>query len=326
MIYRRLGNSGLKVSALSLGSWVTFDQENGLDNAMACLSTAREGGMNFFDCAESYAGGEGEKILGEAINQLGWKRNSYIISTKFFFGLDDDVNTSHTLNRKYLLGSIDASLNRLGHEMVDIVFCHRYDPETTVEEVVWSMSDIVESGRALYWGVSEWPAKSIAKAYEIAKRNNLRAPVTEQPQYNLIARTKVEKEFKDLYKEYGLGLMTWSPLASGVLSGKYLNGVPDGSRVAKREQRRTKARVQDESLKTALRALQPLAVQLGCSLAQLAIAWCLKNPNVSTVITGASRPAQVQENLGALDVVDRLDDELVSRINELFPRSANFAG
>jgi voltage-dependent potassium channel beta subunit len=326
MIYRRLGNTGLKVSGLSYGTWVNFDQAHGLENAVTCLKTAFEGGINFFDCAESYARGEAETILGQAIAELGWRRDDYVISTKFFFGIDGGVNSSRTLNRKYLLSAIDRSLERLGHEMVDLVFCHRPDPQTPIEEVVWTMSDIIASGKALYWGVSEWSAKSIRKAYQIADRHHLRAPVTEQPQYNLLARQRVEREYKDLYKEYGLGLTTWSPLASGVLTGKYLNGVPGDSRVANTDQRRTKARVQDETLRNALRQLQPIARQLGCSLAQLSIAWCLKNPRVSTVITGASRPSQVQENLGALSVIERLDDETMARIDAVFPRSSNFAG
>jgi len=324
MIYRRLGNSGLKVSSLSFGSWVTFDQEYGLENIINNLNAAREGGMNFFDCAEIYANGGAERILGEAIRELGWSRDSYIISTKFYFGLGEGVNSSRTLNRKYLLSAIDGSLERLGHDMVDIVFCHRPDPETSIEEVVVAMSDIISSGKALYWGVSEWSAKSIRRAFEIAKRNNLRAPVTEQPEYNLINRTKVEKEFKDLYKDFDLGLTTWSPLAEGVLTGKYLNGIPDNSRAGRSENARIRAQVEDESLQTSIRSLQTISVQLGCSLAQLALAWCLKNPRVSTVITGASHAAQVRENLGALEVVDRLNDEIIERINELFPRDAEF--
>lgn len=324
MIYRRLGNSGLKVSALSFGSWVTFDQEYGLENIINNLNAAREGGMNFFDCAEIYANGGAERILGEAIKELGWSRNSYIISTKFFFGLEEDVNSRRTLNRKYLLSAIDGSLERLGLDMVDIVFCHRPDTETSIEEVVVAMSDMIASGKALYWGVSEWSAKSIRRAYEIARRNNLRAPVTEQPEYNLLNRTKVEKEFKDLYKDFGIGLTTWSPLAEGVLTGKYLNGIPGDSRAGRSDNSRIKAQVEDDSLKASIRSLQTISVQLGCSLAQLAIAWCLKNPRVSTVITGASRPAQVRENLGALEVVDRLSDEIIERINELFPRNAEF--
>ena len=324
MIYRRLGNSGLKVSSLSFGSWVTFDQEYGLENIINNLNAAREGGMNFFDCAEIYANGGAERILGEAIRELGWSRNSYIISTKFYFGLEEGVNSRRTLNRKYLLSAIDGSLERLGHDMVDIVFCHRPDPETSIEEVVVAMSDIISSGKALYWGVSEWSAKSIRRAYEIAKRNNLRAPVTEQPEYNLINRTKVEKEFKDLYKDFDLGLTTWSPLAEGVLTGKYLNGIPDNSRAGRSDNARIRAQVEDESLQSSIRSLQIISVQLGCSLAQLALAWCLKNPRVSTVITGASHAAQVRENLGALEVVDRLNDEIIERINELFPRNAEF--
>lgn len=324
MIYRHLGSSGLKVSALSFGSWVTFDEETSLDNVIACLSTARDGGMNFFDCAEAYGAGAAERLLGDAIKELGWKRDSYVISTKFYFGLDRGVNTSHTLNRKYLLSAIDGSLERLGLEMVDLVFCHRPDPETPVEEVVVAMSDIISSGKALYWGVSEWPAKSIRRAYEIAKRNNLRAPVTEQPEYNLITRARVEREYRDLYKDFGLGLTTWSPLAEGVLTGKYLNGIPADSRVAKSGDRRVRDKLEDQSLQSSLRALQPIAVQLGCSLAQLAIAWCLTNPRVSSVITGASRPAQIRENLGALETVARLGDETIARINALFPRNAEF--
>ena len=324
MIYRRLGNSGLKVSSLSFGSWVTFDQEYGLENIINNLNAAREGGMNFFDCAEIYANGGAERILGEAIRELGWSRNSYIISTKFYFGLEEGVNSRRTLNRKYLLSAIDGSLERLGLDMVDIVFCHRPDPETSIEEVVVAMSDIISSGKALYWGVSEWSAKSIRRAYEIAKRNNLRAPVTEQPEYNLLNRTKVEKEFKDLYKDFDLGLTTWSPLAEGVLTGKYLNGIPDNSRAGRSDNARIRAQVEDESLQSSIRSLQTISVQLGCSLAQLALAWCLKNPRVSTVITGASHAAQVRENLGALEVVDRLNDEIMERINELFPRNAEF--
>jgi voltage-dependent potassium channel beta subunit len=325
MIYRRLGESGLKVSALSYGSWITFAEERGYENALECLQTAHKGGINFFDCAENYGDGEAERMLGRAIGDLGWRRNDYLISTKFYFGIDGGLNSTHTLNRKYLLGAIDGSLERLNHEMVDLVFCHRPDPTTPIEEVVWAMSDIIAGGKALYWGVSEWSAKSIRKAFQVAERHHLRAPVVEQPQYSLIARGRVEREYKDLYKEYGIGLTTWSPLASGVLTGKYLNGVPSGSRVATTTQRRTNARVQDSALTQALRNLLPISRELGCSMSQLAIAWCLKNPRVSTVITGASRPAQVSENLGALSVLDRLDDEAMARIDEIFPRSADFA-
>ena len=326
MIYRRLGSSGLKVSALSFGSWITFDEEYGLENITNCLNTAREAGMNFFDCAEVYAGGGAERLLGAAVRELGWSRGSYVVSTKFFFGLEEGVNSRRTLNRKYLISAVDGSLERLGLDVIDIIYCHRPDPETPVEEVVVAMSDIISSGKAFYWGVSEWPAKSIRRAYEIAKRNNLRAPVTEQPEYNLVTRTKVEREFKDLYKDFGIGLTTWSPLAEGVLTGKYLNGVPGDSRAGRSDNSRIRAQIGDESLNASIRSLQTIAVQLGCSLAQLAIAWCLKNPRVSSVITGASRPDQVRENVGALEVVDRLDDEILERINRLFPRDAQFGG
>src|SRR4051812_3275368 len=232
MQYRRLGRSGLKVSVLSFGSWVTFGTQVDTGLAKDCLSAARDAGVNFFDNAESYGGGESEKIMGQAIRELGWSRETYVVSTKLFWGLSDTVNMQNTLNRKYLLQAIDGSLERFGLDFVDLLFCHRADPETPLEETVWAMSEIVSSGKALYWGTSEWTADEIRAAWEIAERHHLHKPVMEQPQYNLLNRTRVEHEYARLYDDLGLGLTTWSPLASGLLTGKYKDGIPADSRGA----------------------------------------------------------------------------------------------
>src|ERR1700691_2690691 len=232
MEFRRLGRSGLKVSVLSFGSWVTFGPQLDVSLAVDCIGAAGEAGVNFFDNAEAYSGGESEKIMGRAFKQLGWKRNDYVVSTKVFWGLDDTVNMHNTLNRKYLTQAIDGSLERLGLDFVDLLFCHRADPETPIEETVWAMSDIINAGKALYWGTSEWTAEEIRVAWDIAERHHLHKPVMEQPQYNILWRGRVEFEYDRLYRDIGLGLTTWSPLASGLLTGKYLDGVPEGSRGA----------------------------------------------------------------------------------------------
>jgi voltage-dependent potassium channel beta subunit len=316
MEYRRLGRAGLKVSVLSFGSWVTFGPQ--LDEGLAaeCLAAAYEGGVNFFDNAESYAGGESERIMGRAIAKLGWPRHSYVVSTKLFWGLHDTPNMSNTLNRKYLLQGIDGSLDRMGLDFVDLVFCHRPDPETPVEETVEAMSDMVERGRALYWGTSEWPALQIRKAWDYADRHNLRRPVMEQPQYNLMWRRTVERELAPLCDDIGLGLTIWSPLASGLLTGKYLDGIPGDSRGALPGYEWLKGMLTDAERKEKVRRLAAVADELGCTLAQLSLAWCARNPHVSTVITGASRVEQLQENLGALDVMARLDDDVMARIDQ----------
>ncbi len=314
MEYRRLGNSGLKVSVLSFGSWVTFD--NQLDSGLAtdCMSAAREAGVNFFDNAEAYAGGKSEEIMGKVFAQENWPRWSYVVSTKFFWGLNDDVNMRNTLNRKYLHQAIDRSLERFGLDFVDLVFCHRADPDTPLEETVHAMSDMVSSGKALYWGTSEWTAAEIYAAHEIAERKNLHKPVMEQPQYNMLEREKVETEFARLYDDIGLGLTTWSPLKSGALTGKYLDGIPEGSRASLPGYDWLRDGLTDDAVNAKVARLADIASGLDCSLAQLAIAWCAANPNVSTVITGASRAEQVTENMGALDVLARLDDEVMGRI------------
>jgi voltage-dependent potassium channel beta subunit len=314
MPYRRLGRSGLKVSALSFGSWVSFGPQLDVGRARDCLAAAYDAGVNFFDNAEAYAGGESERIMGEAIATLGWPRGSFVVSSKFFWGLGDGVNTSDTLNRKYLLEAIDPSLERFGLDHLDIVYCHRPDPETPVEETVWAMSDIVASGRAHYWGTSEWSADEIRAAWSIAERHHLHKPVVEQPEYNLFNRERVELEYDRLYDDIGLGLTTWSPLASGLLSGKYLDGIPEGSRAALPGYEWLAERLTDPVRNAQVRELAAVAADLDCSVAQLALAWCAHNPRVSSVITGASRVEQVHENLRAVEVLDRLDDDVLARI------------
>jgi voltage-dependent potassium channel beta subunit len=317
MEYRRLGGSGLRVSVLSFGSWVSFGTQMDDDVAIECMTAARDAGVNFFDNAESYAGGDSERIMGRLLSKMGWPRSSYVVSTKLFWGLSDTVNMRTTLNRKYLLQGIDGSLERFGLDFVDLLFCHRSDPSTPVEETVWAMHDIISSGKALYWGTSEWPAEALLEAYEIADRHHLRRPVMEQPQYNLLARDRVETEYRPVIERYGLGLTTWSPLSSGQLTGKYLDGVPDGSRGSLEGYDWLRPMLADEARNTKVRALKEIADELGCTLAQLAIAWCAHNPHVSTVITGASRPDQVRENMAALDVIGLLDEAIVTRIDQI---------
>jgi voltage-dependent potassium channel beta subunit len=315
MEYRRLGRTGIKVSVLSFGSWVTFDNQVAVDAAVECMQAAHEAGCNFFDNAEAYAGGRSEEIMGEALRRLGWPRWSYVVTTKLFWGINNAVNMKNTLNRKYLLQAIDASLERFGLDFVDVVYCHRADPDTTIEETVWAMSDIVSSGKALYWGTSEWAAGEIREAIEVAERHHLHKPVTEQPQYNLFQRHRVEVEYARLFDEFGYGATTWSPLASGLLTGKYRDGIPDDSRGALPGYGWLAREITDPAALAKVEKLRPIADELGCSLAQLALAWCTKNPNVSTVITGASKASQVVENFGALDVIPALTVDVLERID-----------
>ena len=319
MTYNRLGRAGIKVSQLSFGSWVTFKSQVDVERAAEMLQVARDAGVNFFDNAESYAGGESERIMGAALAELGWPRWSYLVSTKLFWGINDDVNMKNTLNRKYLMQAIDASLERFGLDFVDLLYCHRADPDTPIEETVFALSEIVSSGKALYWGTSEWTAEEIREAWDVAERHSLHKPVVEQPQYNLFARERVEQEYAPLYDEpIGLGLTTWSPLASGLLTGKYAGGaIPEGSRAALQGYGWLKDRVTDAKANEAVQSLAEVADGLGCSVGQLAIAWCARNPHVSSVILGASRTEQLRENLDALEVVERLDDEVLARIDRI---------
>ncbi len=317
MEYRRLGRSGVKVSLLSFGSWVTFGpqlREND-DTALECMQAAWDRGCNFFDNAEVYSGGESERIMGRVLARLGWPRESYLVSTKFFWGIRPGPNTKNTLNRKYLLQAIEGSLERLDLDFVDLVFCHRPDPNTPLEETVWAMSDMVSSGLALYWGTSEWPADQISEAWAIADKHHLHKPVMEQPEYHLLNRGRVEREYAPLYEKIGLGTTTWSPLASGLLTGKYAAGVPAGSRGALPGYGWLRASLTDEAKHAKVKRLAAVAERLGVTLAQLAIAWCAKNPNVSTVITGASKKSQVEENFAALDVLPLLDEEVMAEID-----------
>jgi voltage-dependent potassium channel beta subunit len=314
MNYRRLGNSGLKVSELSFGSWVTYGNQMGAAAAGECMAAAYAAGVNFFDNAEVYAKGESETIMGEVLRKAGWPRSSYVVSTKFYWGLRDGPNEKNTLNRKYLRQAIDGSLARLGLDYVDLVFCHRADPDTPVEETVRAMHDMITAGKALYWGTSEWTAAEIMAAWQIAERHHLHKPVMEQPQYNLFHRERVEKEYARLYRDIGLGTTVWSPLASGLLTGKYADGIPAGSRATLRGYEWLAERLSDPAKIAAAKRLAPIAADLGCTLAQMSLAWCLKNPNVSTAITGASRASQVVENMKALDVVPKLAPDVMARI------------
>lgn len=317
MRYRRLGQSGLQVSELSIGSWVTYGNQVDDAAAIATMSAARDAGVNFFDNAEVYAGGKSEILMGNALKQLGWERDSYIISTKFYWGIAEGPNRKNTLNRKYLLHAIDGSLQRLQLDYVDLVFCHRPDPHTPIEETVWAMHDMIVRGKALYWGTSEWSAAEIVSAWYIAERHHLHKPVMEQSQYNLFHRQRVEQEYARLYEDLGLGLTTWSPLASGVLTGKYANGIPAGSRSTLPGYAWLKSTVTNSDWIAATERLRSISDELGCTLSQLALAWCASNPHVSTVITGASSAEQVVENMQAIEIVPKLNSELLQKIDRV---------
>ena len=316
MEYRSLGASGLRVSALSFGAWVTFGNQLDEDLAYACMRAAYAAGVNFFDNAEAYAYGDAERIMGRVLKRAGWKRSDLVISTKIFWG--GEGPNDRGLSRKHLLEGTHASLERLGLDYVDLVFCHRPDLHTPVEETVRAMSHLVDQGKALYWGTSEWSADRIRSAIQIARAEHLVPPTVEQPQYHMFHRERMEKEYVGLFRDHGLGTTIWSPLASGLLTGKYAKGVPEGSRLALPNYawlRETIESAEGRARLETVRRLEPLAKELGATLAQFALAWCLANRNVSSVITGASRPEQVMENMKALDVLPRLDTGLLKRID-----------
>jgi voltage-dependent potassium channel beta subunit len=315
MEYRYLGKSGLKVSALSFGSWVTFGAQMDVDFALSCMKTAYDAGVNFFDNAEVYANGQSEEIMGAVLKKAGWKRSDLVLSTKIFWG--GPGPNDRGLSRKHLIEGTDAALKRMQLDYVDLLFCHRPDPHTPIEETVRAMTHIINQGKAFYWGTSEWSAEQIREATHIARSEHLIAPSMEQPEYNMFHRERVEKEYAGLYSEYGLGTTIWSPLASGLLTGKYNQGIPEGSRMALENFSWLRSKLESDEGQARIekvKALAPIASELGVSLAQLALAWCLKNPHVSTVITGASRPEQVTENMKALKTASLLTPEIMTQI------------
>jgi voltage-dependent potassium channel beta subunit len=326
MRYRRLGRCGLRVSELSLGSWVTYHNQVDVSAAVEMLAAAYDAGVNFFDNAEAYALGKSEQVMGEAFRRLDWPRLNYVVSTKFFWGIErqgEGINRRNTLNRKYLMHAIDGSLQRFGLDYIDLVYCHRPDPATPIEETVWAMSDMIRQGKALYWGTSEWSADEIRAAWHAADRHHLHKPVVEQPQYHLFCRQRVEHEYARLCEDLGLGLTTWSPLASGLLTGKYRDGIPDDSRLTLKGMDFLREGLTHPAKNAAVVELGTIADELGATTAQLAIAWATKNPRVSSVITGASRLSQLQHNLRSVDVADQLTPEVLGRIDAV---TAGLAG
>ncbi|KAK3651487.1 hypothetical protein LTR56_005629 [Elasticomyces elasticus] len=325
MQYRFLGRSGLQVSVISLGGWLTYGGHVENEATFACMDAAYKSGINFFDCAEGYAGGESEKVMGECIKKYGWKRNDYVISTKINWGAangDNPVNNGG-LSRKHLVEGTKASLERLGLDYVDLLYAHRPDRHTPMEEIVRGFNYLIDTGKTFYWGTSEWNADEIERAHHVATRLNLVGPIMEQPQYNMLVRERVEKEYSLLYSEHGLGLTPFSPLKSGILTGKYNNGIPDDSRFAKSDDAYAKGMVKRfetedwvaEAKKVA--ALKPIADKLGVSQAALAYAWVLKNPNVASAITGASRVEQVYDAVKSVSVVEKMTDEIMKEIDEV---------
>lgn len=320
MEYRRLGKAGLKVSELSLGSWVTFGAQIGQNIARDCMAAAYDAGVNFFDNAEGYASGESERVMGQTIKELGWRREDIVVSTKIFWGGAGPNDTG--LSHKHVIEGVNNALRRLQLDYVDLVFCHRPDPNTPIEETVRAMDIVIRQGKAFYWGTSEWSAAEIMRADAIARQYGLTPPSMEQPQYNMFSRERFEQEYAPLYKELGYGTTIFSPLASGLLTGKYNEGVPEGSRAALEGYEWLQRGITPERIEK-VRQLQTIAGDLGGSVAQLALAWCLKNPHVSTVITGASRPAQVEENMKALDIAPKLTPEILEQIEKILDNKPN---
>ena len=317
MDYRYLGKTGLQVSVLSLGSWVTFHNQVGIDAAVDCMDAAYKAGVNFFDNAEVYAGGKSEEVMGQALKKLGWRRGSYLVSTKIYFGINNGINEENTLNRKRLIEGINGSLTRLDLDYVDLLYCHRPDKTTPIEETVWAMHNIIEWGKALYWGTSEWPAADIIAAIGIAEKHHLHKPVVEQPQYNLFWRDRVETEYDRLFTDFGYGATIFSPLGAGLLTGKYQNGIPADSRGALKGYEWLRGKFVDQRALEKVQDLGDLAKEIGMSLPHLAINWCIKNPNVSSAITGASRVEQVRDNMKAIEAFDRMTPDVLKRIDEI---------
>lgn len=317
MYYNNLGRSGLKVSALSFGSWLTFGKQIGDNTAEELMSVAYDHGVNFFDNAEIYAQGESEKVMGEILKEKDWSRDSYIVSSKAFFGDGGKLPTQVGLNRKHLTEACHAALRRLQVDYLDLYFCHRPDKDTPIEETVWTMNILIQQGKILYWGTSEWSAQEIMEAHMFARQNNLIGPTMEQPQYNMFHRQKVEVDFSQIYKTVGLGTTIWSPLASGVLTSKYIDKFPEGTRLGMKGLEWLKDSALTEERLEKVRDLNKLAKELGASLPVMALAWCLKNENVSTVILGASKTAQLEENMEALEFKEQLTPEIMEKIESI---------
>ena len=312
MEYRNLGNSGLKISELSFGSWVTFVNQLGQKQALECMAFAYEQGVNFFDNAEAYASGDSEILMGKVLNKLNWTRDTYIVSSKVFWG--GELPTQRGLSKKHIHDACNAALKRLQVDYLDLFFCHRPDPDTPISETVYAMNDLIHQGKILYWGTSEWSAEEIKESFKCAKKFNLRGPTMEQPQYNLLFRDRFEKEYKDIFKKYKIGTTIWSPLASGLLTGKYNDGIPTKSRF-KVKGYEWLADSMDKIDYNKIKKFNLLAKKLGIKSSQLAILWCLKNKNVSSVILGASKLSQLKENLDSIKSYDLINDEILKEIN-----------
>ena len=321
---KNLGKSGLQVSRLSLGSWLTFGKQISDDTAEALMTYAYEEGINFFDNAEIYARGKSEEVMGAILKKKGWSRDSYIVSSKAFFGIGGELPTQKGLSRKHLVEACEAALKRFQLDYLDLYYCHRPDKQTPIEETVWTMHQLIMQGKILYWGTSEWSAQEIMEAHMFAKQNHLIGPIVEQPEYNMFVRNKVEVEFSQIYKSVGLGTTIWSPLASGILSGKYNDQFPDGTRLGMDGLEWLKERNLTQERITAVLALGHLAKELGLSLPVMSLAWCLKNPNVSTVILGASKLHQLQENMHALGAQELLTPDVMQRIEDILQNKPEF--
>lgn len=313
MEYRRMGKSGLKLSALSFGSWVTFGSQIQDDTSERLMQMAYENGINFFDNAEAYASGKSEEVMGQILKKMNWNRSTFVVSSKVFWG--GDKPNQKGLMRKHVVEACHAALNRLQVDYLDLFYCHRPDEETPIAETVWTMHNLIQQGKILYWGTSEWNAQQITEAHLVAEKYNLIGPSVEQPQYNLLERRKLEKEYLPLFENYGMGTTIWSPLASGVLTGKYLNGIPKGSRMEIESLSWIKDKVWSSENQEKVKQLNALAQELDVSLTNLSIAWCLKNPNVSSVILGATKTNQLEENLKSLDVLPLLTEEVMANID-----------
>lgn len=317
MEYVNLGKTGLPISRLSFGSWITFGNQIQNQISERLMDIAYDAGVNFFDNAEVYAAGESERVMGEILHKRNWSRDSYIVSSKVFFGAGAKVPTQKGLHRKHVYEACNQALERLKVEYLDLYFCHRPDKATPIEETVWSMHQLIMSGKILYWGTSEWSAQEIMEAHMFARQNHLIGPVVEQPQYNMLVRDKVEVEYSQIYKTVGLGTTIWSPLASGLLTGKYLNGIPADSRLKREELGWLAERLMTPENANKVKELHPLALDLGTTLPKLGVAWCMKNPNVSTVILGATKEEQLIETLQATDTLPLLTDEIMAKIESI---------